>query len=342
MRISAEFERAFQNRGAGTRTEAAIKERARPIGDDFCGIEIVFGTEAVAFRAGAIRRIETEGTGLKLRNGKAAIGASQFFRKGVFAAADNSNSDEALRQFQGRGDGLFEARGNALLDEQAIDDHFDGVILALVENRRLVERQEFAINAHAHEAVLREFFEFLAISAFAATHDGREDHDAIVGLAQLAVEDRLDDLFAGLASDGLAAIRAMRHANRGVDDAKVIVDFGDGADGRTRGPRGGFLFDGDGGRQAFDDVHFGALHLVQELARIGGKRFDVSSLSFGVDGVEGQGRLAGTRQSGNDGQRVPRDFQADVFEVVLPRAAHNQFAESHKEKRSLHRSPGTQ
>src|SRR5258708_29215997 len=45
---------------------------------------------------------------------------------------------------------------------------------------------------------------------------------------------RSHDLLAGLARDGLAAVGAMRDANGGVDHAKVIVNFGDGADGGAR------------------------------------------------------------------------------------------------------------
>ncbi len=125
MSIGAEFERALQNGGAGARTQAAIKKRAGPIGDDLGGIEIVFGAEAVARGARAIGRIETEGARLELRNGNAAIGASEFFGKSMFLAADDGDGDEAVREFERGGDGLFEARGDALFDEQAVDHDFD-------------------------------------------------------------------------------------------------------------------------------------------------------------------------------------------------------------------------
>ena len=77
----------------------------------------------------------------------------------------------------------------------------------------VVQREKLAIDAHANEAVLRKLFEFLAVSAFAAAHDGRQDHDAVVGLAKFAMQDGLNDLLAGLARDGLAAIGAVRHAD---------------------------------------------------------------------------------------------------------------------------------
>ncbi len=145
--------------------------------------------------------IEAEGARFKLRNGNAAVGTSEFFGKSVFLAADDGHGDEAVRQFERGGDGLLEARGDALLDEQAIDDDFDGVVLALVDDREIVERKKFAVDPHADVAVLREFFELFSKSAFSPADDGREDHDAIIGFADFAVQDGLHDLLAGLARD---------------------------------------------------------------------------------------------------------------------------------------------
>src|SRR5712672_2638843 len=163
-------------------------------------------------------------------------------------AADYGNRYEAGSELQRGGDGLLEARGDALLDEQAVDDDFDGVIFALVEDGRRIERVEFAIDTDADIAVLRELFQFFAIGAFAAANDGGEDHDAIIGLAEVAIENGLHDLFAGLTGDGLAAIGTVRDADGAVDDAEIVVDFGDGADSRARGAGGGLLLDGYGGR----------------------------------------------------------------------------------------------
>ena len=72
----------------------------------------------------------------------------------------------------------------------------------------------------------------------------------------------------------------------------------------------------DGWRQAIDGIDVGALHLVEELAGVGGERFDVAALALGVDGVEGERGVAGAAQTGDDGQGVARDFDADVLEVM--------------------------
>ena len=95
--VGAEFERALENRGAGTRAKAAVKKRARPIGDDPGRIEIVLRAEAIAGGARAVRRIKAEGARLELRNGDAAIRTSEFFGKSVFLSANDRHGDEAVR-----------------------------------------------------------------------------------------------------------------------------------------------------------------------------------------------------------------------------------------------------
>ena len=53
------------------------------------------------------------------------------------------------------------------------------MIAALVQPNLFIQRAQLAIDARANESVLRQlgqlFFEF----AFAAAHDGRQDHDAL-------------------------------------------------------------------------------------------------------------------------------------------------------------------
>jgi hypothetical protein len=107
----------------------------------------------------------------------------------------------------------------------------------------LGEVAHFAVDAGA-EALLVELIEQVFELAFAAADDGGHDGDA---LAHAELEDALDDLFGGLAGDGAAAVGAVGRADRGVEQAQVVVDLGDGADGGAGAAAGGFLLDGDGG-----------------------------------------------------------------------------------------------
>ena len=134
--------------------------------------------------------------------------------------------------------------------------------------------------------------------------------------------DAFDDLLRGLAGDGAVAVGAVGLADGGPEQAEIVVDLGDGADGGAGGAGGGLLLDGDGGREAVDGVDVGALHLVEELAGVGGEGFDVASLTLGIDGVEGERGLAGAGEAGDDGEGVAGDGDGDVLEVVLAGTAH--------------------
>src|SRR6185437_10486898 len=329
VRESGEFERALKIRGTAARAESAFEERLRPVDDNFSGIEIVFRAKAVTFGARAIGRIEAEGTRFERGNGNAAVGAGEFFRVHLLFAADDGDGDKAVGEFGGCLDGLLEALGNALFDEQAVDDDFDGVVAATVERGRFVEIHKIAVDARTNEPSASKFLEFFFVLAFASANNGSEDHDAFVGTQR---KNGLDNLLGGLARDGLAAIGAMWRADGTVNHAQVIVNFRDGADGGARRPRGGFLLDGDGGRKAFDGIDLRALHLVEELARVGGKRFDVAALALGVESVKRKRGLARAGKPGDDGERVARDFEIDVLEIVLARAANDDLFESHVER----------
>ena len=123
--------------------------------------------------------------------------------------------------------------------------------------------------------------------------------------------------------DAAAAVQAGDGAAAGVEEAEVVVDFGCGGDGGARIARGVLLLDGDGGGEAVDEVDVGLLDALEELAGVGGERFDVAALAFGVDGVEGERGLARTRDAGHDGELVVGDVEVDVLQVVDARAAYD-------------------
>jgi ribosomal protein L21 len=61
--------------------------------------------------------------------------------------------------------------------------------------------------------------------------------------------------------------------------------------------------------------------ITQELPRVGRQRLDVAALALGVDGVEGQRRLARAGQAGDHDQLVARQVEIDVLQVVGARTA---------------------
>ena len=62
------------------------------------------------------------------------------------------------------------------------------------------------------------------------------------------------------------------------------------------------------------------VHAVEELPRVGREALDVAPLAFGVEDVEGEARLARAADPGDHRQRVERNVDVDVLQVVLFRA----------------------
>ncbi len=124
-----------------------------------------------------------------------------------------------------------------------------------------------------------------------------------------------------IALDDALAAAAVEHADLGKEQLEVIVQLGHGADGGARGAHRPALIDGDGRRNALDALDVRLVHAVEKLARIGGKAFDVAALAFGIEDVEGQRRLSRAADAGDDGQRVERNIEIEIIEIVLLGAA---------------------
>ena len=88
----------------------------------------------------------------------------------------------------------------------------------------------------------------------------------------------------------------MRHPDRGIEQTKIVVDFGNRPDGRARAAAGSLLLDGDGRAQAVDRIYIRPFHLVEKLPRIGREGLNIAPLAFGIDRIEGQRRLARTAE----------------------------------------------
>ena len=133
----------------------------------------------------------------------------------------------------------------------------------------------------------------------------------------------IDHLRDGLRIERQLVFRAIRRAGAGKQQAQVVVDFGDGADGRARVVAGGLLLDRDRRGKALDQIDIGFVHALQELPGVGRERFDVTPLALRVERVEGERGLAGAGQPGDDDHPVAWQIEVDVFQVVRACAANS-------------------
>jgi hypothetical protein len=175
-----------------------------------------------------------------------------------------------------------------------------------------------AVDPQAHETLCAQLGEQVELLALAIGHHRGEDHQfRVLGQGQHVI----DHLRHAVGFQRQVVVGAVRRAGAGVEQAQVVVDLGDGADGGARVVAGGLLLDRNRRRKALDQVHVGLFHQLQELAGVGRERFDVAPLALGVECVEGQRGLAGAGQAGDHRQTVPRQVEVDVLQVMRSRAA---------------------
>ena len=238
------------------------------------------------------------------------------FREGLI---DVFGDREAIGELQRLLEGVREARAEILLHDDAIHDDVDVVLVFLVELRRVADVVDGAVDLDALVALLLPLGDFLAVLAFAAAHDRREDQKArAFGQCQHTI----DHLRDGLAFDRQTRRGRIGDADAREEQAQVVVDLRHGADGRARVLRRRLLLDRDGGRQAVDVIDVRLLHHLEELARVGRQALDVAALALGVDRIEGERRFSRARKAREHDERVARDFEIDVLQIVFTRAAH--------------------
>ena len=283
------------------------------VGDDEVLVDMLLDAEAAAGRAGAIGVVEREQPRLDLGDGEAGDRAGEFFREqdalGPALVVDLGGLLLAVLGGRRRRVGVFDdgeafgelqrglkAFGEALADvrshHDAVDDDVDVVREFLVQRRRAGEFVEGAVDLDALKALLEVFGELLPVFALAAAHDRGEQIEARALRQRQHAVDHLRD---HLALDRQARGRRVGHADAGPQQAHIVVDLGDGADGGARVLRGRLLLDRDRRRQAVDLVDIRLLHHLQELARVGRQRLHIAALALGIDGVEGERGLCRSR-----------------------------------------------
>ncbi len=295
------------------------------IGDHARRIEEVLEPDAIAGGAGARGTVEREHLGLERRHAVTAFGAGlargeQRFILGFshFLGIVGREARHATGELQCR----FERFGQALLrvgaDPESVYHDLDGVFLLRIDLGQRIELVHAAVDAHAHEALAAHGVEDLRVFALAVDDHRCEQQD---GEAVRHPQDLVDHLAHGLRLERHAVVRATRDAGAREQQAQIVVDLRDRADGGARVVRGRLLLDRDRGRKTFDAVDVGLVHHREELARIRGERFHVAALAFRIQRVERKRALARSRQARDHDELVAREVDVDVLEVVRAGAA---------------------
>ena len=108
-----------------------------------------------------------------------------------------------------------------------------------------------------------------------------------------------------------AALAADDPADLSEQQPQIVGHFGRRADGGAGGTAAASAGHRDGRRQTVDPFGLGFFQAVEKLPRIGREAFDVPPLSFGVERVDGQARLAAAAESAEDDELAAGDIEID-------------------------------
>src|SRR5690606_4807351 len=134
----------------------------------------------------------------------------------------------AVGQVERRLEAVRQPRRDIRADDDAVHDDVDVVLVLLVELWRVRDFVEGAVDLDALEALLLQLRQLLAVFALAATHDGREQvKPRTLGQRQHAI----DHLADRLALDGQPRDRRVGDAHTREQQAQVVVDLRNRADG---------------------------------------------------------------------------------------------------------------
>ena len=164
-------------------------------------------------------------------------------------------------------DGVGQTAANALFQHQTVHHQFDGVLFVLLRLDLFRQIIHNAVHPDTGKALLPGILKDLQVLALLPPDHGRED-DKTGTLPQFLHP--IHDLIDGLAADLLTALGAVRNAHPCPKQTQVVIDFRNRAHGGAGILGGGFLVDGNGGRQAVNGVHVRLFHLSQKLPGIGG------------------------------------------------------------------------
>ncbi|OPZ12547.1 MAG: hypothetical protein BWZ10_02081 [candidate division BRC1 bacterium ADurb.BinA364] len=312
----------------GPGQHGSLGDRFLPVGHDPVGIHGLRRAQAVAFGAGAVGAVEGKHPRRQFGQLRSVFGAGHRFAEDAFArrrarrgrlavAADGFDRGQPFGLLQRDLHRIRQAVSHIGADHQPVDDNRNRMLVALVQRGRRIDLDHFIVDLGAGVAFAQRLVEDLGVFALAPAHHRRHHQQPrAFGILQHGI----DNVLHRLAFERPAAFGAMRPAGVGEQHAQIIVYFRDRADGRTRILAHAFLFDGDGGTEAFDMLDLRFLQLIEELAGVARQAFDVAPLALGVNRVERQRGFARSRKAGDHRQGVARDIDADVFQIVFGRA----------------------
>lgn len=249
-------------------------------------------------------------------------GGLRFAAVGRFGRHDHLAAPGAQREFHRLGQSAAALRRG----HEPVDHHVDRVLEELLERRRAFHAAHPAVDAGTRETLTHEVGEQVAVFPLGVAHQRSEHHHPLPGAGR---QDPFHDLVTRLRFEYGVALGAVGRAHPRVEHAQKIVDLRHRGHGRAGVRACRLLGDRDRGGEPGHAVHVWPRQLPEELPRERGQALHVATLALGIEGVEGQARLAGAAHARQADEPAAWQADGDVAEVVLAGTADDDRGDVH-------------
>ncbi len=116
------------------------------------------------------------------------------------------------------------------------------------------------------------------------------------------------------------------------------MNFRDGPDGASRRGKRLAAGDRDGWRYAVDPFGVRLFERFEKLPGIGGERFNVTPLPFGIERVESERTFPCPTDTGHDDQLAQRQVEINAFQIMGSDLAETDGGTSSRQRRFCHGS----
>lgn len=187
--------------------------------------------------------------------------------------------------------------------DDSIDHDFDVMPHLSVEPDIVGKGDDPSVNPGTNITLFQKRGEQIAMFAFLAADDRGENREPRLLRKRF---NAVDNLLTGLGRNHFAAFGAISGSDPGEEDAEKVVNLRYGSNRASRVLAGGFLGNRNRRTQAGNMIDIRFRELAEKLPRIAGEAFDIPTLSFRIERIEGERTFTAPADSGKTDQPVSR------------------------------------
>src|SRR5215475_10185282 len=215
-------------------------------------VEIVACPHAVAGGAGTVPTVEGEQAGIKVCEAQITSRAEEFETVQVLGLPWRQHSARPLPEVYSTLHQSLDSAATAPGDFGRPNHEIDVVFTVTIKGRTSRDSDHSAIEAHMRHTDLRRLREYLLMKTLTAAHNRGENRHLLVRIRGAQVR---QDLLGGLRGNLQVTLRAVLHADFGIEQAQIMIHLGHRGDRRLAAATGDTLLNGHSRGDASYDIN---------------------------------------------------------------------------------------